>query len=300
MPTHVPLVITIVASFMWFACTTPPVTTHPVSTPRAAQDKQEEPPAAQTQPDEIADAGRDETVDELLAELERSAADLHAFTAGVVYEVEDALLGRRERRRGKLIYSADEEADSKRFAVLFESIDFDNGRRERRLRHYVFDGQWLAEIDHESRKFIKRQIVRPGERLDPLKLGEGPFPLPIGQPREQVHKRFVASSWTLPEGHPLEKVGKTYPELRGLLLVPRDNTPEARDYARVELLYDRATLLPVGIQVIETNGDRKTVRLLDPVRNPTLDEQALAWLSIEEPDRREWAVSVQPWSGRQD
>jgi hypothetical protein len=33
-------------------------------------------------------------------------------------------------------------------------------------------------------------VLRPGEKVNLLKLGEGPFPLPIGQKRDDVKRQF--------------------------------------------------------------------------------------------------------------
>ena len=39
--------------------------------------------------------------------------------------------------------------------------------------------------------------ARPGEKVNLLKLGEGPFPLPIGQPKEDVHREFIVTKGDL-------------------------------------------------------------------------------------------------------
>ena len=54
-------------------------------------------------------------------------------------------------------------------------------------------------------------------------------------------------------------------------------------------------MLPVGIDMLQANGNRKLVRLTNPQRNPELDETARRKLSIEDPDPAEWAVSIVPW-----
>ncbi len=231
----------------------------------------------------------------LLDRLETSAADLRGFTANVYYEIFNDLLARREIRLGELIYAVDPATGTKRFAVLFDALIVNN-RRTDRLKHFVFDGQWLAEIDEEQKTFTKQQIVPPGRHLDPLKLGEGPFPLPVGQPKEEVLARFDVSPLNaLPEG-PLSALVEKF-ELDGLLLIPKPGTEEAKDDERVEIFYDRSTLLPVGIRLLQTNGNIKTVRLSDPVRNPVLTPEELAKLSIEDPDPREWTVSTRAWQG---
>lgn len=241
--------------------------------------------------DEDGGAEGAETAEELLERLEEAAGDLHTFTAEIIYENWDDFLERREIRQGEIIYQIDPDTDAKNFAILFESLTI-NQRRQTRLRHYVFRDRWLAEIDHEAKQFIKRELVPPGRQLDPLKLGEGPVPLPIGQPKEEVLKRFEVSL--------IDPPGEEIPLLRGLKnvdglrLVPREGTPEAKEYQRIELYYDRTTNLPVGINVIEINDDRKTVRLGNLQRNPELTDTQTAKLSIDEPDPRDWSIDIRP------
>jgi hypothetical protein len=249
-----------------------------------------EPASAEPPPAPVVDeAAAVDPVEELLDRLERSADDLSGFKATILYVKESALLGRKEIRRGELIYQLDVAGD-KRFALFFDQLQI-GSRLERRQRNYVFDGRWLAEIDHENKQFIKREIVPPGEHLDPLKLGEGPFPLPVGQAKADVRGRFDVEPALLPEEGPLSRLQ----DVDGLRLVPKPQRPEAEEYELIDLFYDRATLLPVGIVAVEVNGDRKIVRLDDAQRNPPLDEADRARLSIDEPDPTQWHVYVTPW-----
>ncbi len=255
----------------------------PASAP--AENPPQQPPAAQAP---AAGGAIDPDLDALLTRLETSAKDLTSFAAKITYEKEEALLARTETRTGEIIYRIDR--DKKSFAVLFDKRIIPP-RSENRLYHYVFDGRWLAEIDHENKQFIKREIVPPGKVLDPLKLGEGPFPLPIGQAKADVLARFDVAKLDVPEDGLL----KSLQNVDGLLLTPKPNVPEARDYRRVEIFYDRATSLPVGINAIETNDDRKTVKLTDLQRNPVMDEAMLGKLNIAEPDARNWRIDIRPW-----
>ncbi|MDY7109424.1 MAG: hypothetical protein SYC29_12380 [Planctomycetota bacterium] len=232
----------------------------------------------------------DDPVIALLDTLERSADDLRAFTASIHYVVEDALLGEKVIRKGELVYRADPEGGEKSFAILFESR-IANGRKRDQLKHYVFSGGWFVEVDHDEKLFIKRQVVAEGEEYDPLKLGEGPFPLPVGQERAEVLARFQVSLLALPETGPLAKLRGETP-VDGLRLIPRPGSQAAEDIARIDLFYDRDTHLPIGIDLIETNGDRKTARLGNLKRNPTLSKSALAKLSIDEPDPTEWRIDI--------
>jgi hypothetical protein len=247
-------------------------------TPAAAGDKEDD------------QAGEDDPVITLLETLESSAADLRTFTANVHYVVEDALEGDRVIRKGEIIYRVDPDNDEKAFAILFNSVIEDNRKRDRKS-HYVFSGRWFAEIDHEQKLFIKREVVAPGEDFDPLKLGEGPFPLPIGQEKDEVLARFDVAPAELPEEGPLAKLKGTT-EVDGLLLIPKKGTSAAEDFERIELFYDRQTHLPVGVAVTETNGDLKIARLDYLKRNVELDGAALKNLDVTEPDPRVWRVEV--------
>ncbi len=228
--------------------------------------------------------------DMLLDKLERSAADLRDFVADLSYVKWDSVLGRNETRLGELIYQVKPDG-TRRFAILLQRLIV-SGRARDRSKHYIFDGSWLVEIDHDNKMFLKRQIVPPGRRFDPLKLGEGPFPLPVGQPRDEVRARFDVTLLKSPQDKMLAKQLASR-AVDGLLLVPKPGSAQAGDFEQVELFYDRDTALPVGICLTETNGDRKTVILRDLRRNRGVDE---AKLSIEEPDARAgWNVDITPW-----
>ena len=232
-----------------------------------------------------------EKVNDLLEKLQKNAIDLNAFTAGVMYEKEDAMLGRKELRTGEIIYRVDPQTKEKSFAISFD-FAIVNGRKRQETRRYIFNGRWLAEIDDTQKQFIKREIVPPGKQLDPLKLGEGPFPLPIGQPKAEVLARFDVTSAELPQ----QGLLKDLQNVEGLLLVPKPGTQEAKEYVKVELFYDRQTLLPVGIHMVDPNGDQKTVKMMDMHRNPALTESEVAKLDIRDPDPREWRIDVRPWT----
>ena len=262
-----------------------------VTVPAPVKDAQ--PPADAPPPAQPENPQAGDDLGGLLDELERSAADLHAFTARVTYDRRDELVGKTETRTGELIYQFNPESKQKKFAILFDSLLVGNRLREE-SKHFIFDGRWLAEIDAKEKQFIKREIVPPGKQLDPLKLGEGPFPLPVGQPKSEVLARFDVTKAEIPQQGRL----KDLKDADGLLLVPKPDTPQAKDFAKVELFYDRQTRLPVGIHTVDANGDHKTILLSNVQRNPQLDAAALQKLSIEEPDPKQWRIDVRPWRGQ--
>ena len=172
----------------------------------------------------------------LLGELEKAGADLKTFTAKVFYEEEDALVGDIVRRTGEVIYRNPDKPDVKSFAILFNER-IAGGRKRTQLKHYVFSGRWFVEVDHDQKMFFKYEVVAPGETFDPLKLGEGPFPLPIGQERDEVLERFDVTMIELPTDGPLRKLRDRDP-VDGLRLTPKPGIPAAEDYKYFELFWD--------------------------------------------------------------
>ena len=81
--------------------------------------------------------------------------------------------------------------------VAFDKKEVDRGtaRRSRQKQRldYVLDEGWLTDRDYQKKLEVRRQVLRPGQKMNLLKLGEGPFPLPIGQDKEEVKRQFDAT-----------------------------------------------------------------------------------------------------------
>jgi hypothetical protein len=258
--------------------------------PEGAGDAEPRVAGRQTPPttSESPPAAQPATVEDLLRRLERGDDDLRSLSAEVTYRTWDAVLEKQELRVGTVVLET--TGDARRLGIAFDELIVDRRKRKQR-KQYVFDEGWLVEIDHERKMFIKQQIVRPGERFDPLALGEGPFPLPIGQAREQVLARFEASLLDRTQDPWLAPLlaGR---QTEGLLLIPKPGAPEARDIARVELFYDLQSLVPVGVHVVEPGGDTKTAYLRNQRRNEPIDPEMLR---VQEPDPRLWQIDIRPW-----
>jgi hypothetical protein len=110
-------------------------------------------------------------------------------------------------------------------------------------------------------------------------------------------KRFHVSLIDLPEDGPLARL-RVWPVVDGLHLVPREGASVAKDFASVHLFFDRETRLPAGVIVNEPNGNRKTARLTDILRNPSFDADDLAKLDIAEPRDEGWRIDVRPLENR--
>ena len=246
-----------------------------------------------------------------LEKLETRGKQIDSLQARVIYEKLNQLLSDRQTRIGEIAYrAADPQQDRPaRFAVHFNQLIVNDALRQRNLT-WIFDGSWLVEkqVNDNGRKlFIKRQVVPPGERMNPLSL-DGPFPVPIGQSSEQVLARFNvqliepnADENTLP--HELDA-----PPLH-LRLTPREHAPnrnaDAADqppetatqeqFDRVDLWFNRETLLPLRART--EDGEQRTTITLTNTRVNQLDrERANDLFDTTPPPRGSgWEVEIKPW-----
>jgi len=228
----------------------------------------------------------------IVLKVDKGGQDLKTTTADLLYQKTDALLGRTETRHGRMVVTRDPSGvASSKLAIQFDDRII-NGRRKQELQHYVFDGRWLFEINESTHQIIERELVAEGEISDPFRL-DGPIPLPIGQSFREVLKRFQVSLVQLPG----DGILKTVAEVEGVVgiqLVPKKGSPDAQRYASIDLFYDPATWLPVGVVAVGTNGDRKVLRLTNITRNEALSEGAVAMMSVTAPEGQGWKVDRQP------
>lgn len=292
------------------------------SSPPTNVTPQDTPTGTNQQSAEVASDAPFNTVDDLLTALEQANADLHSLVANIGYTREYAIAGDVQVRYGKVVYEAvptpppitpmptatdtppadttasdttPHDATVRRFAVHFDTLVVSD-RVQDDKQSYIFDGQWLVEKWPADRQFIKRQVVRPGETFDPLRLGQGPFPVPINQRRSDILARFEAE--LLPATADLEEPSLTafVAGSAQLRLVPRPGTDESDQFEEVRLWYRPAEdglLLPLLARTLDLDGDVSTVQLLNVETNIPIDP-ALLDTTTPGPDEG-WDVDIQPW-----
>lgn len=224
----------------------------------------------------------------LLDRLEVAGRETRSLEADLTLIRFDALLEESETRLGQVLLTRDGEAT--RVAIVFDEFIDGSGHGEQWRQHWVYADGWLDELDHRQKRYVRRQLVMPGEAIDPLKLGEGPIPLPIAQKKDEVLARFDVIEPPPPSPPLLDRLE----DCVGIRLVPRAGTELAKETAYIELFYDRATLAPRGIRVLELNGDRDTVLLRRPKVNGSFGDSQKSLLLLESPDPAEWAWDVRP------
>ncbi len=240
------------------------------------------------------------TADELLAALEEADKGLKTLTADLIYDRTFATAGDQQSRKGKLYFVVSGSGDnggprgsdaassaSRKFAIHFDTIII-GGRTDTDPRQYIFDGQWLLEKYPKDKRATKRQVVPPGEKFDPLRIGEGPMPIPIGQKRADILGRYAATLLAASDGLDANEEKDLIEFVAGsyqLKLVPRPERASEEKFTEIRLWYRAdadGRILPRMAKTINAlagepgdTGDESLVRLLGVVQNGAIPAGAI-------------------------
>lgn len=230
----------------------------------------------------------DAAVDDLLDALDRRGQDLKAFDAQVKLVEKDETTELSYERTGKVWFQKKLDGDA-RIRVLFDAKLDGKLKRDEKIE-YLLDKGWLADRDYQKRIEVRRQILRPGEKINLLKLGEGPFPLPIGQKKEEVKKQFDVKLVKPSKEDPKELAGMPH-----LLLKPVKGTQFARKFSALDVWVDMKTNMPRRIDTLDVKETTtRSTELTDVKVNP---EPPLgdADFTLPKIDQSNWNVHEEPF-----
>lgn len=183
----------------------------------------------------------DASVEQVLDALHRRGEGLKDFTADVTLLEMDPSLGDSSARKGTAVYQRKGEGDA-RILVVFDRKEQGKKIFDQKVE-YLLDNGWLVERDHERKNEVRRQVLQPGEKVDLLKLGEGPFPLPVGQPRQDVEKLFEVTKIAARPKDPADTVH--------VRLKPREGTQFARKFDSIDVWVNTASEMPQRIETLD-------------------------------------------------
>jgi hypothetical protein len=240
-----------------------------------------DPPATTTAPAAAADPNA-AAIDALLDTLDARGKTLADFTADLKLTTIDNSLGDESARLGHVAYQRLPDGQARLRIVFDQKILGDNPPKNEKLE-YLLAGGWLIERDYRLKKEISRQVARPGEKMNLLKLGEGPFPLPLGQDKREVHKLFEVKLLPAASDDPAHTAH--------LQLLPRPNTQFSRKFQSIDVWVAADGGMPIRIQTTDRNGATTTttdlshlqVNTSPPAATFTLDKLPEGWQRIDEP-----------------
>ena len=245
-----------------------PVQENPVGAPAA--------PAAK--PAEDGALTQQSSIDQVLDAMDARGKDLKDFTAAVKLTEEDANVGTELARTGRIWLQRRGEGND-RVRVVFDKRVTDKGTKPEKLEYVLADG-WLLDRDYGRKLNVRRQVLRPGQKINLLKLGEGPFPLPLGQSKTDVHRMFEVKK--------IEPAPEDPKDTVHLQLTPKAGTEFADKFATIDFWADVNTRMPVRSASLDRNGTTiKTADLSDIAINQNLGEKDF---TPEKVNEREWQM----------
>jgi len=188
----------------------------------------------------------DPAIDRILTRLEaRTVDDLHArITWERRYDV--AAEDETDVKIGELWYKR--LTPISKFKVAFSRKVVAN-RRIPLDEQYLFDGLWFTELNAQARTVIRREVRRPDDPVNPYKLGEGPFPLPFGQKKEDILAEFTVTLVPPAKDDPADT-----DQLR---LVPRAGTQTEKRFSDLRFWIIRTGALeglPIRVMAAQKSG----------------------------------------------
>jgi hypothetical protein len=242
----------------------------------------------------------------VLAAVESSDLSITSLQADVYFVKEFTLTGDPQTRWGKIAFeqlpadAAKPDASRRgRFAVRFDKLQLGD-RLEEVEQTFIFDGRWLHEKDGQLKQYISREIVSQADfeasAYNPLRLGEGPLPIPLGQKTADIEARYDVSLPPLAEGladaevttkAELEKFVEGCVQLR---LVPREGFADD-EFTEVRLWYKPldARLLPRMVRAQTREGfsivQLRNLRANTPIPGGMLD--------VQPPSEAGWIVKAE-------
>jgi len=225
------------------------------------------------------------SVDEILDALDARGRNLREFVADVNLKEIDEATTYESERTGKVWFQKQKSDD--RVRVTFEKKLEGRFAKDDKVE-YLLDRGWLTDRNYQRSIEVKRQVLKPGEKINLLKLGEGPFPLPIGQAKEEVHKEFVV---TKGEAAPDAPKGTVHVTLK-----PREGTRLARKFNVIDVWVDPKTNMPVRIDALDVN---ETTRRQTDLKNIKVNpETPLSDRDFTLPkiDERKWELNTEPYA----
>lgn len=203
----------------------------------------------------------------ILTDQEAAGRKYSTIKADLTMRLVDRRVGDIEERTGWLAYQRAEGASGAKFRIHFDTLKQDKGRRIKQELDWAFDGNWLTRADPAVKQILRFQVVPEGQESDPMRLGEGPLPLPFGQKAAEVIQYYEPSTRPLEPGEP---AGTIY-----LKLIARKEHYRKLDSVRMEVWIDPKTQLPVKLVSRDKNKKVTTATFKNVKTNVKIDAKEM-------------------------
>ena len=130
-------------------------------------------------------------IDVILENMKEHTSQLKSYQADVEYIFLQPLLESKTVKKGKLYYIRSD--DTSKLRISFDTLIQDEEEPQQYKEIYIFDGQWLTQVDYQIKQVTKRQLAEPNEPVDAFELAKRNFPIIGFNKPEELKEQFDAS-----------------------------------------------------------------------------------------------------------
>ncbi|MEI7837514.1 MAG: hypothetical protein WCK05_14030 [Planctomycetota bacterium] len=223
----------------------------------------------------------------ILQDLEQAGKARPALRAELTYSVVDPILETTDIRRGWVAFQRGLGDQSDRFRIHFADRKMEGEAPVVDKIDYAFDGAWLTVVKHSISNMKRYQYAAKGQKV-PLTL-TGPFPLPFGQPVDEVIGLFEPTT-TPPAGNAKGPEGTTY-----IRLTTRADARKDLRFRSLEMWIDPKLNLPAQIVAVEDKKKTITIVFRDVQTPEKIDDDVFIM-----PKLPGYSLTEERWQGSAD
>lgn len=231
---------------------------------------------AKTAEKDIAAESADSTIDSVLNRLSEKTAKLTSFQADIEYLfVQDPeLLDARTMQKGIFYYK--KYSDRSKIRIDFKTRKIDDEDEEKYFEQVIFDGCWLARIDHQLKTAKYDQQAPPDKPVEAFEFVGRSFPLigftKIDELKDNYEIKIAGQETAAP-------VDPDKPIV--LHLEPKKTSKYSKDFALVQLKIDNKLFLPVRLVTQTPEGDQYMIKLSNVAINKNIENDVF---NVEPPE----------------
>jgi len=207
-------------------------------------------------------SGQPQTVETVLQQLNQATQLLRSYQCSVEYMFSQPLFESKTLRTGTLYYRKKDNLSKLR--INFSTLKQDEQKPQDYRQEYIFDGQWLTQLDYQIKSARRRQMAEPNNPVNAFELAKEHFPLLGFTKTEELKEQFGIELV-----QPKPQAGCDAIHLR---LTVRTDSIYEDDYTSINVWIDTRQHLPVKIAAISTEEDIYQIEFRQAKVNKKIDE----------------------------
>jgi outer membrane lipoprotein-sorting protein len=200
-------------------------------------------------------------VDAILSDMKEQTSQLTSYEADVEYIFLQPLLESQTVKKGKLYYMKSD--DTSKLRISFDTLIQDDEEPQQYKEIYIFDGEWLTQVDYQIEQITKRQLAEPNEPVDAFELAKRNFPIMGFNNPEEMKQQFDIELLGEDPNAPHDFIR--------MRMNVKDDSQYADQYTRIEFWIDQRLLLPARIIAESTEEDIYKISLLNARANEHIE-----------------------------